>query len=93
MHAPKQQHWQATKRILRYLAGTINHGLSLVKSSHLNLSAFCDSDWGSDLDDKNLQVASVFILVQILCRGLPKSNMCSLDPVLRPSIEACYCHN
>lgn len=46
MHAPLQTHWQALKRLLRYLKGTIHHGLVLNRNSSLTLSAFSDSDWG-----------------------------------------------
>ncbi|KAI3828108.1 hypothetical protein L1987_02205 [Smallanthus sonchifolius] len=46
MHNPRQAHWQALKRVLRYLKGTIHHGLSLNRNSPLTLSAFSDSDWG-----------------------------------------------
>ncbi|KAK1441497.1 hypothetical protein QVD17_07436 [Tagetes erecta] len=46
MHQPTQTHWQALKRLLRYLKGTIYHGLFLNKKSPLDLTAFSDSDWG-----------------------------------------------
>ncbi|KAJ9562298.1 hypothetical protein OSB04_007458 [Centaurea solstitialis] len=46
MHQPTQTHWQALKRLLRYLKGTIYHGLFLRKHSPLELTAFSDSDWG-----------------------------------------------
>ena len=44
MHQPLQSHWQAVKRILRYLKGTINLGLHLKPCSSFNLHAFCDAD-------------------------------------------------
>ncbi|KAJ0936639.1 putative RNA-directed DNA polymerase [Helianthus annuus] len=46
MHNPKQNHWQALKRILRYLKGTVHHGLFLRRDSTLDIRAFSDSDWG-----------------------------------------------
>ncbi|KAL4560332.1 hypothetical protein LXL04_032482 [Taraxacum kok-saghyz] len=46
MHAPTDTHWQSLKRVLRYLKGTIYHGLYLTKNSSMDLSAFSDSDWG-----------------------------------------------
>ncbi|KAE8727992.1 putative catalytic [Hibiscus syriacus] len=53
MHAPLVTHLAAVKRILRYLAGTVNHGLffSPVDSRTL-VSAFVDADWGANLDDR-----------------------------------------
>ncbi|KAL4576014.1 hypothetical protein LXL04_012102 [Taraxacum kok-saghyz] len=46
MHTPRQTHWQSLKRVLRYLKGTIHHGLFLKRNSSLTLSVFSDSDWG-----------------------------------------------
>ena len=38
-------HWKVVKRILRYLKGTLHHGLHLRKSYYtLVLEAFCDAD-------------------------------------------------
>ncbi|KAI3770519.1 hypothetical protein L6452_01655 [Arctium lappa] len=46
MHSPIENHWQALKRVLRYLKGTIHHGLFLRRGSSMDLKAFSDSDWG-----------------------------------------------
>lgn len=46
MHNPLQTHWQALKCLLRYLKGTIHHGLVLNRNSSLTLSAFSDTNWG-----------------------------------------------
>jgi hypothetical protein len=50
IHAPTSSHWSAAKRILRYLKGTIDHGLAYIKGN-LNLMAYCDSDWDGSPDD------------------------------------------
>ncbi|KAF5470468.1 hypothetical protein F2P56_010982, partial [Juglans regia] len=52
MHCPKLPHWTAVKRILKYLKGTLNFGLSFKKSSKLNLQAYTDVDWAGCLDDR-----------------------------------------
>ena len=45
MHSPSQLHWQALKRVLCYLIGTIHHGSHLNRGSPLHLKAFSDSDF------------------------------------------------
>nr|KYP57265.1 Copia protein [Cajanus cajan] len=51
MHNPLEVHWKATKRLLRYLKGTLHHGLHYKASSDTEIIAYCDSDWASDQDD------------------------------------------
>ncbi|GJY38368.1 retrovirus-related pol polyprotein from transposon TNT 1-94, partial [Tanacetum coccineum] len=46
MHDPSDTHWQALKRLLRYLKRTIHFGLFFKRNQPLSLSAFSDSDWG-----------------------------------------------
>jgi len=55
MSQPLSDHWKAVKRILRYLKGTLSYGLHLQpapSSTQYTLTAFCDADWASDIDDR-----------------------------------------
>jgi hypothetical protein len=45
LHSPTSVHLTAAKRLLRYLKGSVDHGLWFTKSS-LQLNAFCDSRLG-----------------------------------------------
>ncbi|GKE15357.1 ribonuclease H-like domain-containing protein [Tanacetum coccineum] len=45
MHDPRDPHFTALKRILRYVRGTIDHGLQLHVSSTSQLTAYTDADW------------------------------------------------
>lgn len=51
MHAPTDSHWQAVKRLLRYLKGTYSHGIFLRRNNPLSLHAYSDADWAGDSDD------------------------------------------
>ncbi|KAG6531945.1 hypothetical protein ZIOFF_005781 [Zingiber officinale] len=48
---PKETHWKAAKRILRYVRGTLNHRLFYSHSNNSQLVGYSDSDWGGDCDD------------------------------------------
>ncbi|GKV19456.1 hypothetical protein SLEP1_g29717 [Rubroshorea leprosula] len=50
MHNPIDLHWQAVKRVLRYLNGTKFHGLLLRPQTSLSLHGFSDADWAGDKD-------------------------------------------
>nr|GEX21734.1 putative reverse transcriptase, RNA-dependent DNA polymerase [Tanacetum cinerariifolium] len=45
MHDPRDPHFFILKRILRYVRGTINHGLQLHVSFTSQLTAYTDADW------------------------------------------------
>lgn len=44
LSSPTVKQWQAAKRILRYLKGTIDYGIHLKPFSSLNLHGYCDVD-------------------------------------------------
>ena len=50
MHSPSTKHWQAIKRIFRYLKGTMHFGLFYSKGGQFSMLAFSDSDWVGDYD-------------------------------------------
>nr|KYP66503.1 Retrovirus-related Pol polyprotein from transposon TNT 1-94 [Cajanus cajan] len=52
MHAPTNEHMSALKRILRYLQGTLSHGLHLHNSSIDRLISYTDADWGGCPDTR-----------------------------------------
>ena len=52
IHQPTTIHWNAIKRVLRYLKGTINHGLLIRRQSSTHLHAFADADWAGDINDR-----------------------------------------
>jgi hypothetical protein len=52
MHAPKTEHMNALKRILRYLQGTMHFGLHMYPSSISSLTSYTDADWGGCPDTR-----------------------------------------
>ncbi|OMO81232.1 Reverse transcriptase, RNA-dependent DNA polymerase [Corchorus capsularis] len=60
MHQPTDLHWQALKRVLRYLKGTLSNGLVIKKSPAQihSLIAYADADWAGDEKYKAIAGAS-----------------------------------
>ncbi|KAE8693687.1 hypothetical protein F3Y22_tig00110794pilonHSYRG00085 [Hibiscus syriacus] len=53
MNSPRDVHFIAFKCILRYLAATLNFGLVFSPSAEsLDVVAFADANWGSNVDDR-----------------------------------------
>lgn len=52
IQAPTDTHWEAVKRILRYIKGSVDQGLRIHKSNSLNLHALSDADWAGCPDDR-----------------------------------------
>ena len=51
MHQPTSDNWGAVKSHLRYLCGTIDHGIMLYSHSNLALHAFSNANWAGNKDD------------------------------------------
>jgi hypothetical protein len=62
MESPKDSHCKMVKRILRYVAGTLNFGLWYSQSKDNHLSGYTDSDFAGSLDDQKSTSGYVFHL-------------------------------
>ncbi|XP_013594599.1 PREDICTED: uncharacterized mitochondrial protein AtMg00810-like [Brassica oleracea var. oleracea] len=52
MHAPRQSHYNALKRIIRYIQGTKSHGIHIYKSKKNSVTAYSDADWAGCPDTR-----------------------------------------
>ena len=62
LSAPQSTHYVAILRILRYLKGTLFHGLFYSTQSPLVLYAFSDADWAGDPTDRRSTTGYCFLL-------------------------------
>lgn len=46
MNAPREEHWLAALKVVRYLKGTLGQGILLRADSPQHIKGWCDSDWG-----------------------------------------------
>ena len=52
MHGPQEEHWEAALRVVRYLKGTVGHGVLFRKNGHLDIHGYTDADWAGNLVDR-----------------------------------------
>ncbi|KAI5388569.1 hypothetical protein KIW84_074308 [Lathyrus oleraceus] len=73
MASPLDTHWHTVKRIIRYLSGTLEHGLLLspsLSAQKFSLRAYSDSDRASDPDDRRSTSGIPFYTPILLCDNL-----------------------
>nr|GFB81087.1 ribonuclease H-like domain-containing protein [Tanacetum cinerariifolium] len=87
MHDHREPHFSALKRILRYVRGTLDHGLQLISSSTTSLVAYSDADWaGCATSQRSTSGFCVFLRNNLLSWSSKRQPMLS-----RSSAEVAYC--
>ncbi|XP_015962327.1 secreted RxLR effector protein 161-like [Arachis duranensis] len=86
IQAPLESHWKLVKRVLRYLSGTSSYGLHLKRETSLGITAYSDSDWARDPDDrKSTNGYCIFLGTNLISWTSKKQTV-----VARSSTEAEY---
>ena len=62
MHNPKDVHFQAAYRVLRYLKSTLRKGILFKKSVELSLEAYIDAGWDGLVVDRRLTLGHCTVL-------------------------------
>ncbi|GJR22293.1 ribonuclease H-like domain-containing protein [Tanacetum coccineum] len=84
MHDPREPHFSALKRILRYVSGTLDYGYQLFSSFNTDLVAYSDADWACCPTTQRstsvaagqvcvLHVQSRYQFADIFTKGLPSA--------------------
>ena len=60
IESPKDSHWQAGKRILRYVNGTKGYGILYTTNDEFKLIGYTSSDWARSINDRNSTSKYVF---------------------------------
>lgn len=86
LQQPTDTHWKALKRVFKYIKGTLTYGLAIQKNDSLEITAFADSDWASNPDDRRSTAGyCVYIGDNLVSRCSNKQHV-----VARSSTEAEY---
>uniref|UniRef100_A0AAV1VAR2 Reverse transcriptase Ty1/copia-type domain-containing protein n=1 Tax=Peronospora matthiolae TaxID=2874970 RepID=A0AAV1VAR2_9STRA len=59
---PCPTHWQALKRVLRYLQATPNHGLEFTREEGSRICGYTDADWAGDIESRRSTSGYVFMM-------------------------------
>lgn len=57
-------HYQAAKKVFRFLQGTKDHMLTYQRSSLLDVMCYCDADYKDCMDDKKSITGYLFIMAE-----------------------------
>jgi transposase InsO family protein len=56
-------HWEAVKRVMRYLKSTLDHGITYGGArASTTLSGYCDADWAANIDDRRSVTGYSFMI-------------------------------
>ncbi|GAB2273368.1 hypothetical protein Dimus_039024 [Dionaea muscipula] len=80
LQAPTMFHWNACKRVLRYVKGTLQLGLVFRPATRLVLEGFSDADWACNPDDRK-STSDLFITLggNLITWSSQKKNFIALS--------------
>ena len=88
MSDPGKEHWSAVKWVLRYLRGTVNHGLIYGKnvSNSVQVQGYVDSDYAGSIDTRKSITGYIFTV----CGGVVSWKSTLQSVVALSTTEAEY---
>ena len=74
MRNPSKDHWMGVKRVLRYIKGTVDHGLTFTHTDNFVLNGFSDADWAGCVDSRKSTSGYAFFMGRSLISWASKKQ-------------------
>jgi hypothetical protein len=89
---PKESHFIAVKRIIKYVNSTLNHGIFYSQNTNLNIVGYSDADWAGNADDRKITSGECFYIgTNMIAWSTKKQNSISLSIAEAKYIAAGNC--
>ena len=90
MHCASEIHFQAAKRILKYVKGTIDYGIRFNQVKNFNLHGYSNSDWAGCVDDMRSTSGYYFSFGSEIVSGIISWCSKKQEVIAQSTIEAEY---
>ena len=87
---PGVAHWQAAKRVMRYLQGTKDYMLTYKRANHLEVTGYSDSDYGGCPDDHKSTSGYIFMLAGGAVSWKSAKQTLTATSTMEAEYIACY---
>ncbi|CAM8919984.1 unnamed protein product [Rhodiola kirilowii] len=84
---PSTHHWEAIRRVLKYLRGTMNYGLVYAGFPSV-LEGYADASWITNLEDHSSKSGSVFLLGGGAISWASKKQTCITSSIMESEFIA-----
>lgn len=92
LEKPTKKDVQTVKRVVRYLKGTSNEGITFQKSGNIHLTAYADSDFAGDLETRRSTTGYIIFLGNSpVCWASRRQQTVSVSTTEAELIAACDC--
>jgi hypothetical protein len=72
---PEMEHWKPAKKVMQYLQGTKDYGLTFRHTDHLEVVGYSDSDFARCVDSRKSTSGYIFLLLEGLYPGEVTSKL------------------
>jgi hypothetical protein len=87
---PGMEHWKAAKRVMRYLQGTKDYGLTYRYTDHLEVVGYSDSDFAGCVDSRKSTSGYIFLLAEGAISWRSAKQTIVATSTMEAEFIACY---
>jgi hypothetical protein len=87
---PGMEHWKVAKRVMRYLQGTKDYGLTYIHIDHLKVVGYSNSNFAGCVDSRKSTLGYIFLLAGGVMSWRSSKQTIIATSTMEAEFIACY---